>query len=600
MKQRTRRQFTAGMLATVFAPSVVQAAAFRKARINVADFGALPDSLQDASPGLKAAIAACSDNGAILEFPHGRYQFTDSGDKILDLSGRTDFEIIGNSSTLVFSGTGSPISMTRMSSVSVHDLVLDWKRPPFSQGKMTDLSPDGKQMDVVIDSAFPISGNEPIYSIRFYDAGDRALRIPRNANDSSARPSSIAAIGQQRLRLTFDRELSVRNDTTVVLLHTREGYAMMLNEIDEIELKNILVHSAPGMVFAGTRVRDLTIRGCRITPGEGTPLVSSTADGVHFWSSRGRFLVEQCMFQGLCDDCINIHSFFMRALPGNDQRQIMLTKSNTINGSEIRLSEPMIPMRGDHIQILDRKTLVLVGAATVESVNKSDNNVVLNLDRAVALSNSEDLFVSDPDQVPKLNVIGCRFENSSGCGVVTHADSVIQNNTFSALGWAGVNCLIHPNWLEGPLVSNVTIRENIFRGCGRVNRGSLLVHALRRAADGGLVDVTTPINKNVRVESNYFEDPLGTPITIVATDGIILSDNHFSSDRSSTDPLKPKLAVQFLRIRDGIISNNTCRGLDGVAVTASDKSTLQFNNHADTGALDSKNARPYCTLVDGI
>jgi hypothetical protein len=367
----------------------------------------------------------------------------------------------------------------------------------------------------------------------------------------------------------------------------------MLNQIQEVELRNIVVNTAPGMVFAGTRVRDLTIRGCKITPGEGSPLISSTADGIHFWSSRGQFLVEQCIFQGLCDDCINIHSFLMRASPGDNKTQIALANSNIINGSEIRLSEPMIPKRGDRVQILHQKTLAFVDAATVQSVASDGSKVVLNLDRVVGLPDSEEVLISDADQVPTLDVRGCHFENSSGCGVVTHAHSVIQNNTFVALGWAGVNCLVHPNWQEGPLTSNITVRGNIFRGCGRVNRGSLLVHTLRRAADGGLVDVTTPINNDVRIESNYFEDPLGIPIVIGATDGIILSDNHFLSGRNSADPLKPKVAAQFLRIRNSVFSNNTCRGLDGIAVTASDMSSIQISN--DITRLEPKD--PYCLVT---
>src|SRR3984957_20657920 len=132
-------------------------------RASVVDFGADPTGQKDATAAVQKAIASLTKRNARLVFPAGKYTFAASDSILMDFRDYEGLEIFGNGAELSFAGATQPLRLTGCKDLEIHDIIVDWARPPFSQGVVR--AAGDHSVTVAIDSNYPVDGSEPIQAL---------------------------------------------------------------------------------------------------------------------------------------------------------------------------------------------------------------------------------------------------------------------------------------------------------------------------------------------------------------------------------------------------------------------------------------------------
>ena len=472
----------------------------------------------------------------------------------IELKNFRNIEVDGGDSLFLLNGTTCAWAITEVHGLHLHDFSVDWDTSPFSQGVVIDVASDAKSVLVRLEGEGPV--NTQFFSFRVFEKDSHLPRLIRSDRDKVPIPIDLAALGGRIVRLGFDRIVDLSIGTPVAVLHTRQSNGIIFGQCSDIELRGIHLHTAPGFAFAGTGVLNLTMDGCSVAPPAGSKrLISSTADGFHFWGSRGKFRITRTTFAGVGDDCMNVHGFLLRARRSDDNK-LVLSQSNTINGRNRAISEPMLPTTGDHLEILDQENLEPLGGEIVDTVSRTDGNVEVKLKPPVILGERV-VLISDSDQLPTLEVAECHFSRSMSCGIIAHANAIIERNTFSDLGWAGVSCSVDSRWLEGPLIANVLIRRNKFDRCGRFFGLSILVHTVVARGQRILEAAGTPMNHNISIQENCFEDSFRTVIFVGEVDNLHIRGNRFQNSRSTSDGIVSKDVIYLVDVKNASVVENS-------------------------------------------
>ena len=133
------------------------------------------------------------------------------------------------------------------------------------------------------------------------------------------------------------------------------GSAVFAQGCDGIRIENVTVHASPGLAvgLVGNR-GEIVVRGLevRFAPGT-TRLLTANADGVHCQQNRSGPVIEDCYFEGMADDAINLYA------PPN------VVARNPLPDPMAGLARcPVLP--GDRLQVLDPKTGRVRGEVKVD------------------------------------------------------------------------------------------------------------------------------------------------------------------------------------------------------------------------------------------
>ena len=202
---------------------------------------------------------------------------------------------------------------------------------------------------------------------------------------------------------------------------------------------------------------EILVRGLevRFAP-DTTRLLTANADGVHCQQNRSGPVIENCYFEGMADDAINLYA------PPNVLREIR-------SPTQWLVSPGCLVLPGDRLQVLDPKTGRLRGEVKAVAVKAERRALLLTLDRPL------DGVVAGADHRSAdtlYNLDGC------GAGFQIRAQSherkpplrlpaaagggVVEDNIFEDTTGAGVVLTNEPDWPEGPVPWGITIRRNRF------------------------------------------------------------------------------------------------------------------------------------------
>jgi len=558
-----RRQFMLGASVALAAPAIARAATSGGARISVADYGARPDGITDATGAIRAAIAACALDGGVLHFPGGTYLCKNtSSSPFIAFSGLSNFTVDGGGSSLMFEGDATGLAFSQMRRIELRDLTIDWSRPAFSQAVVIPGSFNGNAVDLDVAPEFPVTGTELIRAVYFYDRATGAPATSRSANHRLQVPANVQLVGPQRLRLEFAEPFHDAGDV-VVLLHGRGYFGLLIEKSQDIALANVRIYAAPGMGISGGRVTNVAIDRCQVVPRPGSGrLMSSGADGLHFWDSSGSFSITRCDFAGTGDDCINIHSFFLEAEVDPGSTALEFSPANQINGHPRAVEDSVLPTAGEELEIVAPITLVPEATGAVATMDLSGGPRRATLQSPLDLPPGDEVLVDDLNRTPShLAIQSCTFRAGVGRAIITHAQTTISGNKFSDMAAVAIKCGVNPTWLEGPLVSNVFIENNDFTRCGLISGGSVWAYTLRvdgkQSREGDVIEFD-----NLRIAGNNFVDPYSIPIIVGETRNFAILNNVFTASDDDPNPHPAKISIRLDRVGAGTIAGNSCPGGD--------------------------------------
>ena len=308
------------------------------------------------------------------------------------------------------------------------------------------------------------------------------------------------------------------SETKCNISHSYYGIiAVEFHNCHRVEVEDIDIVNYGGFGFAILpRCSDFAFRRLKIYPRdiEHQPF-SINSDGIHVTGLTGKLVVEDCYFEQLGDDCLNLHTNVMCITD-------ILPDSIKINyDKKVPLVSEIWAAKGDKLRVYDAPTLTFKGYVTVKDFKDKqvwleEENFSLQIGDLIT---NEYYFPSV--EISRVTCKNCR----SRPFVIQSTDSTkISDCDFYGCGPCVYISAAFYKWLEAGPTKNVEVVGNRFHSTSprANNTGAVFI---RLAEDPDMK--FSHIHKNITIKDNVFEGIPYYPIWAYATDGLTVTGNTF-------------------------------------------------------------------------
>jgi parallel beta-helix repeat protein len=461
--------------------------------IRATDFGVIPNSTNDAVPGIAAALAACRAAAApvTLCFPPGgihlfasnaaeRY-FPMSNTDVLPmrrlgilLEGMNDIVLEGENTGLILHGSMSAIAVDNCQRVSLRGFIIDTEPPCNAEAEVVcstttriDLRINPRSFPFVVHNGrlgFKVEGNIEYWAGECMEFEPPSHRIRPGSGDwvlGAGRYACIASrTGEDTVRLygLFTHLPSPGN--ILVLRHGRRSHAgIYLQGCSDTTMEDLEMRGNKGLGILAQDCENLIFRNVNHEPIPGM-IAAGHDDGMHISGCRGSVIIEDCRFAGLMDDPINVHGTSVKVTAHHgDQVRARFMHPQSI---DLNWARPC-----DEVAVLERSGLTPLTHAKVKRMHRIDaRNFALEFEEPLDFAGSPRLALENLSAAPAVTIRNCRFDpcRARGLLISTPRPSVIENCTFDSSGSAILVAGDANYWWESGAVGDLTIRNNTFSG----------------------------------------------------------------------------------------------------------------------------------------
>ena len=469
------------------------------ATISVTKFRAKPDDGKDDTKALRKAAQYCREHpGTTLIFSAGVYQITDPEAKQLeedvlagkygsdpekkmfipyfpyvrglDFEGCTNVTVQAAGATLLCDGWMEPVSIINAQGFTLEGLTIDYKVQPHSEGVIVDIE-DG-WFTVEFDSDREMARKMPQSRICVWDA--RYGIVAPKVYSFSKR--EVLEGNRLRIKGKMPAELLGQRIGMSHTFHFRP--AVYIGGSKQTLLKDVTIHSQPGMGVLGFDSQDITLQGVKVVPREGKRFSTNT-DASHFAACGGCIRIEGCTFQGQGDDGINVHGYYHDILSreGNGSREGSGGGLNPDGWLLTELKAPTfthsqrtdVPSVGDTIEVTRIATLKPELKTVVTAVEWEAPSLQVRVKLQDPLpENYADYYLFNVSKIPTLEFRGNRVLGNFARGVLSKARRVvIEDNYFQGCTGTAIHVGAESDWKEGSFAEEALIRNNRIINCGQ-------------------------------------------------------------------------------------------------------------------------------------
>jgi len=193
-------------------------------------------------------------------------------------------------------------------------------------------------------------------------------------------------------------------------------------------------------------------------------VIASSADGMHFSGCKGQITINNCRFNGLHDDPVNVHGAHLKIVeivsPTTLKLRFMHHQSYGF--------EAFIP--GDTVAYLHSASLQIFEQGIVKTAKLiSEREMLVELQKPFSAGLKVGDALENMTWTPSVTIKNSRFEGtiSRGTLITTRRKVIIENNVYYRTGMHAI--LIENDasgWYESGAVTDLTIRNNQFIECG--------------------------------------------------------------------------------------------------------------------------------------
>lgn len=486
--------------------------------VSVADFGAIPDDRQDDTAAIMSALATCRKKTSKLVFPKGRYdlQSADGRNALFECNGLSGLIIDGCGSTLIVSGITGVFSFSDCKDVTVRNLAVDWARAPFSEGKVLEVG--GNYFDVQVAARYPVEGGEAVGAYMDFDP---STRLPRPQGiDAYHTVVSTQLLRPQVLRVNVKGKPGLESGSLVLLRHhVYDRDVFTFQHCSDVAVEDVTVYTAPGMGFRFNYCSDVRLSRVNIVP-RSRMLMSTTADGVHMSSCKGKLKIRECEFRGMGDDAINTYPGLYLTIQKRIDDRTLLVMHN--------LRIPEQPEQGSLVEFVRQDDLLVFAKAVVKStlLNK-DNSIRISFTRPLPTTIKEGDLLANSGGFDSIHISKCKVSSNRARGMLVQGqNAVVEDCEFENCTSGGVWVLPEAVFFyQGTGSRNITIRNNTFTNCnyaGPIGEGVVSVYAYFK--DFGYP--TKPgIHSSIVIENNRITGSDNCGIFLAGVDGALITNN---------------------------------------------------------------------------
>ena len=551
--------------------------------VSVTDFGAKPNSLDDATEAVAKAVAAAKGKGSVVDFPKGEYHFyREHGfERTLYLSNsdvanprrisilienREDLKLVGKGARLVFHDRVMPFAILGSKKISLQGFEVDWQRPLMSQGKVE--AADATGITLKIDpSKYPyrLDGGKIVFTDKtwarqpwgFMEFDPETRGVAYGTGDwgclgggwENYQATEISP-GLVRMAFAFKRLPKVGN--ILVARHgVRDHAGTFILDSKDIALTDMSYRHTSGLGVLAQYTENLTYKNVQIAPSvESGRMFAGHDDGFHYSNCKGKILVDGCRFEGLMDDPINVHGTSVRVDSKVSDRTL---KVKFMHGQSVGLRFGDV---GDTVSFIDHESLLSRGTAKIAAINRiSPEEFDVTFDHAVPELGDGDALENltwTPAFTVRKSVFGT--VRARGLLVSTPGKVVIEDNVFRSSGSAILIAGDANGWYESGAVRDVTIRRNWFGNC--LTSPYQFCEAVI-SIDPEIPKMgTEPFHRGIKIEGNTFE-VFDAPLLWAKSAGDLTFKNNFVQRSSKYKPWHGNMEpLTFLGCSNVSVSGN--------------------------------------------
>ncbi|QHI69141.1 right-handed parallel beta-helix repeat-containing protein [Tichowtungia aerotolerans] len=526
----------------------------------IEDFGAVGDGKQDDIAAIVKAIDALK-SGDTLEFSAGKiYRLGLRDDSIaqIDLQNMTNVTVNGNGSMMLTTPRQAAIRVKHCENVTVKGFVIEQDPLAFTQGAITKILPEEGVFEMKIMEGYDLLPTDEMRKAAGFPGWewgailDQSQRRIRRGVRDHFRSTRIEHLGERLYRVYLQQgfvdDLKQVQVGDIYFQPIQYNVQSRLSRIDggryaasihvtnsgDCLIENITLYSGRSSMTSRVDLNygRITFRGFKVMFRPGTDrIVTNWRDGMHCKDNRIGPIIEDCYFEGMLDDSINLSQNTIMAAEKLTDRTFRMRKNE---GPERWTKYSSSIWLGDEIMVFYPTTGEYAGPLRVITVdpNAPDTITFDQPVKNVVLASGQTGGAADKHTTHFYNMNMCnagfivrnnRFLPQRRHAVLTRSiDGVIENNVIDGVGGHGIEIQNeYGHFYEGPFPQNILIRNNTIR-----NTYNSPIRVCTQSGQAGVQVV-----RNIRMEGN-----------------IITSDEP---------------AIELENVSDVMIENNRFYALDG-------------------------------------
>ena len=519
------------------------------------------------------ALIQKTPDGSVCRLEPKEYYLT----RRLEILGRRHLTIDGNGATLItrYENVMPAVACTdafyleNCDHVTLKNLTITTDTPINMTAVVESYDETAGAFVLKVDDCYAVTGREVLLAMTSFDAEGspdrRFASFLRNPDPTAIKVlhneiicfanhigPTYEYLGGNRFRmrvsdLEFAFPPQIAPGLRLCIRHTMYGPSVItLRDSSNTCLQDITLPAVPGFgVTVLTRCHNLTIDGLHLPllDPEHT-LMASNCDGIHIVGLTGKLIMKNCLFDGLGDDALNVHSTAGTVTAIAPDRPVF--KCNYCKKTPDGVLPAHWCAEGDLLRFFEPETQQVTATAVVCAFE--DGYVTY---RDLQGEPSVGDMVQNVAFTPACEIENCVVRNSRARGFLIQTENVeIKNCSF--FGIAGSPIKAAPafvRWYEVGPCKHLCIHDNDFEKWGEGNLKTPAVAVYTRHS--GNDETITGLHRDIRITDNRFSRKSGLCIEVSSADQVVVTGNRFFGRE---DPAAP--AVGTINCRDVRIEGN--------------------------------------------
>lgn len=480
---------------TALAAMAVLAHTASCSRHDIVEINADP-AVKDYTPILREALEDHPGGNVTIRFSRGTFCFypekaageyltvsnNDNGMKkvIFSIRDMDNVSIEGDSTDFIFYGAVIPFSVAGSSEIRLSGFSIGYDSPFTLEGTVTETDPAARTFTLRIDPANRYRILDGQFRFLGYDwesrLGENIVFDPRTKSPYynsaayqhwSLHQFSAEETGERTVRFgnVYARELPPVGSIWVDKgMHPQERYcsAIVLSDSKDITVEDVHIYHSGAMALIAQYCENVTVRRYSTARPQGSSrMVTASADATHFVDCKGTVLIEDCCFESMLDDAVNIHGTYMQV------REFISDDEFAASFGHRQQQGNRFAEKGCTIRFVDKATMRPVGTGKVLSVRRVNENwYIIRTDFPLSsLSEPGHYAVENISRGASAIIRNCtvRYNRARSILLSTPGKVLVENCDFASMMAGIVICGDANYWYESGNTNDITIRNNRFR-----------------------------------------------------------------------------------------------------------------------------------------
>lgn len=439
----------------------------------------------------------------------------------------------GNGSVFIIDGKVTNIAVEHCRNITLKNLEIRHLHPDMHELKVIRKSHFYVDFQIDSDSLYKLENNKLyFYGTDYCCAADESALnahwiglIRENTPNKIKRVSHplIGAIrmedsGNGKIRVHYLNTFRFKTGDCFYLFDVRRQFAgIFVNQCENVILDNIKQRFNYSLALVLQDSEDISLLNSEFAPEENSARkMASVADFIQVCMCRGKINIENNLFDGAGDDCLNVHGVHYQ-IKSVDKNKLTVSfmhpQSHGYN--------PLHP--GDKIAFIHPKSLLENGKTEIIS-SRLMNEYEMELEVASSKKALVGEVIEDISACPDVYFANNTLNRiiTRGLLLTTRGKVIIKDNHFISTSMSSI--LLSDDaksWYESGMCRDVTIDNNLFDYCGQT---PVLIKPENAVYKGA-------VHKNIRIINNQFKNYKGYCIRSKAADNIKVKGNKINSGK---------------------------------------------------------------------